>query len=168
MVRPRRLDGFEYTGRNVYFLTACTFDRVPWFSDDACARDAIAQLLRTSTDYGFEMIAYCFMPDHLHALGAGTRADSDFQRFAAMFKQRSAFDHLAKREGRLWQEGYQEHVVLTDENIDSIAAYIVASPLRAGLCDALGQYPHLGSSRYTVEQLKEAIQMRPNWKPRWP
>src|SRR5437667_12745783 len=33
-----------------------------------------------------------------------------FRKFTAMFKQRSAFDHAAKRKGQLWQEGYLEHI----------------------------------------------------------
>jgi REP element-mobilizing transposase RayT len=98
------------------------------------------------------------MPDHVHALVAGLRVDSDFQRFAGMFKQRSGFDHLSRRAGRLWQEGYFERTLRKDEDVERIAAYIVANPLRAGLCDAFGQYPHLGSSRYTIEQLREAVQ----------
>src|SRR5712671_1576895 len=138
MVRPRRLDTFEYTGPNAYFTTICTFDRAPWFADAECARDATAHLLRTSADYGFEVIAYCFMPDHLHALTAGIRPDADFRRHMSMFKQRSAFDHVAKRAGRLWQEGYLEHIIRTDENLEGIAAYVVANPIRAGLCDSLG------------------------------
>src|SRR5689334_12294982 len=111
MVRPRRLDDFDYVGPNAYFVTACTFNRVHWFAHAGCARDTSAQLLRTSSDYGFDVVAYCLMPDHLHALVAGNRADADFRRFTAMFKQRSAFAHAAKRKGRSWQEGYLEHIV---------------------------------------------------------
>ena len=117
--------------------------------------------MRTSRDYGFEAIAYCFMPDHLHALVAGVREDSSFPRFAAMFKQRSAFDHLSCRTGRLWQEGYFERVLLAEDDLQGIAAYILANPVRAGLCDRFGEYSHLGSPRYSVEQLRYAVQIRP-------
>jgi len=85
-----------------------------------------------------------------------------------MFKQRSGFDHLAKREGRLWQEGFFEHVIRGEDGVKGVAAYILANPLRAGLCDMFGNYPHLGSSRYTIEQLREVVQIRPEWKPRRP
>jgi len=168
MVRPRRLGDFDYLGPNAYFVTACTFNRIRWFADDGCARGASAQLLRTSSDYGFDLLAYCFMPDHLHALVAGVRAEADFRKFTAMFKQRSAFDHAAKRKGRLWQEGYLEHIVRSDEKLEDIITYIVANPVRAGLCDGLGKYPYLGSSRYTLEQIQKMIQMntgREPWRP---
>src|SRR5437667_12745782 len=80
MVRPRRLGDFDYLGPNAYFVTACTFNRIRWFADGGCARGASAQRLRTSSDYGFDLLAYCFMPDHLHALVAGVRADADFSK----------------------------------------------------------------------------------------
>ena len=49
--------------------------------------------LRTAGAYQFAVIAYCFMPDHMHALVEGLATSSDFRRFVAMFKQRSAFRH---------------------------------------------------------------------------
>jgi len=135
---------------------------MPWFADDNAARKATEQLLRTSRDYGFEAIAYCFMPDHLHALVTGLRADSDFRRFTAMFKQRSAFEHLSRRPGRLWQEGYFDRVLREDDDIERTAAYILGNPFRAGLCHAFGDYPHLGSSRYTIEQLRVSLRIPPS------
>jgi putative transposase len=153
MARPRRFDNFDYRGFHGYFVTACTFDRVKWFSREEVANDATTHLLRTASDYGFEVMAYCFMPDHLHAIAVGISADADFKRFMAMFKQRSAFAH--RKDGRLWQEGYFEHVIRSEELIQPIAAYILANPLRAGLCENFGDYPFLGSSRYTIEQLAE-------------
>jgi putative transposase len=160
MGRAPRISGFDYIGPYAYFLTVCTFERNPWFADDDSARNATSHLLRTSYDYGFEAIAYCFMPDHLHALVTGVRPDSDFRRFVAMFKQRSAFDHIGRRSGRLWQEGFYERVLREDEALEGVAAHIIGNPLRAGLCDVFGDYPHLGSNRYTVEELRAAVQIR--------
>jgi putative transposase len=145
-----------------------TRNRIPWFVQENCARDAIAHLLRTSADYGFDVIAYCFMPDHVHALAEATRADADFRRFVSMFKQRSGYGHLRAHAGSLWQENYFERTMQSDEDCLAVAAYTLANPIRAGLCDRLGNYPYLGSSRYSVDQLREAVQMRPDWKPRRP
>src|SRR3954466_15703991 len=100
MGRARRMSGFDYVGSYAYFLTVCTFQRARSFSEQTCAREATTQLLRTSSEYRFETIAYCFMPDHLHALMLGLTIDSDFRRFISMFKQRSAFDHRRREKGR--------------------------------------------------------------------
>jgi REP element-mobilizing transposase RayT len=162
--RPPRIGGFNYTGPHAYFLTICAFKRVPWFANHRCASETICELLRTAGDYGFAAIAYCLMPDHLHALLDGTRQDSNFRKCVSMFKQRSAFAHVRRHERPLWQDGYFEHIVRREEAIESIAAYIVANPIRAGLCTAAGEYPYLGSDRYTIDQLREAIQLAPAWK----
>jgi len=103
------------------------------------------------------------MPDHLHALAEGTRDDSNFLKFVAMFKQRTAFSHAQGGRGRLWQEGFFEHVIRRAEDFEGVAAYIVANPIRAGLCGSAIEYPYLGSGRYTLQQLGEAIQMVPCW-----
>jgi REP element-mobilizing transposase RayT len=115
--RPPRIDGFDYTGPHAYFLTLCTLNRVPWFSDQPRAGSVVAELLRTTTAYGFELIAYCLMPDHLHALAEGARPDSNFLKCVAMFKQRTAFAHTRGGRGRLWQEGFFEHVIRREEDL---------------------------------------------------
>jgi putative transposase len=162
--RPPRIDRFDYIGPHVYFLTICTFDRSRWFVDPHCANDATVELLRTAAGYGFAVTAYCFMPDHLHTLLEGTRDDSDFVKCAAMFKQRSAFTHARRYGGQLWQHSYFEHVLRRDDDCLAIAAYIVANPFRAGLCNEIAEYPFVGSDRFTIDQLCMAIQAIPTWK----
>jgi putative transposase len=108
------------------------------------------------------------MPDHMHALVDGTRADSHFLKFVAMFKQRTAFKHARHRGQALWQEGFFEHVLRSEDDVQGIAAYIVENPIRAGLCRDFSEYPFLGSGRYTLEQLATAVQIVPSWKTRRP
>jgi putative transposase len=99
--RPPRIDGFDYVGAYAYFLTICTFQRRQWFSNRDCATDAIREFLQTNAHHGFEVLAYCLMPDHLHGLVEGQRADSDFLKCASLFKQHSGFNHARKYGGRL-------------------------------------------------------------------
>jgi len=44
--------------------------------------------------------------------------------------------------GALWQRGFHDHALRRDEDIEDIARYIVANPLRAGLVRHIGDYPH--------------------------
>jgi REP element-mobilizing transposase RayT len=98
------------------------------------------------------------MPDHLHALVDATALDSDFRKFTSMFKQRSAYAYCNSDSARLWQEGYYDRVLCNDEAHLSVAAYIVANPLRANLCKDLREYRFFGSERYTRDELIEAVQ----------
>lgn len=159
--RPPRIRGFAYIGRYAYFLTICAHDRHLAFTDANCADRVWQQLLRTAAAYRFAIIAYCLMPDHLHALIEGLTSTSDFRRFVAMFKQRSAFEYRHTRQRRLWQDGYYEHTLRDDDSRLRVAAYIVNNPIRAGLCAAVDEYPFAGSDRYTITELCEAIQTRP-------
>jgi len=161
MGRPPRLAGFRYIGLHAYFFTICTFNRHRCFADRGTATITRDHLLRTSADYQFELIAYCLMPDHVHALVEGTTEGADFIRFVSMFKQKSGHSYRQSIGSRLWQESFQEHTLRGDEDVEPIAAYIVGNPIRAGLCEEHRDYPFLGSSRYSLEQLRDAIQMSP-------
>jgi len=43
---------------------------------------------------------------------------------------------------RIWQRGFHDHALRREEDLASAARYIVANPLRAGLCGKIGDYPY--------------------------
>ena len=131
------------------------------FAVAQCAGMARDQFLSTAAAYRLAVIAYCLMPDHMHALVEGLAEDSDFRRFVSMFKQRSTFASRRLGGAPLWQEGYYDHVVRAEQSYLSIAAYILNNPVRACLCRTVTEYPFLGSDRYTIEELVDAISIDP-------
>jgi REP element-mobilizing transposase RayT len=42
----------------------------------------------------------------------------------------------------VWQNGFHDHALRQEEDLAEVARYIVANPLRAGLVERLGDYPH--------------------------
>jgi len=49
----------------------------------------------------------------------------------------------AKKIGRpIWQDGFHDHALRREEDLKATARYIVANPLRAGLVERIGDYPH--------------------------
>ncbi|MBZ5558229.1 MAG: transposase [Acidobacteriia bacterium] len=160
--RPPRIKGISYVGASAYFLTICAVNRSRPFVEPGCASAVCEQFLRTASAYRFAVDAYCLMPDHFHALVEGLADNSDFRRFVAMFKQRTSFEHRRATGLILWQEGYFERVLRTEEPRLAVAAYIVNNPIRAGLCKSIEQYPFTGSNRYTLNELAEAVQFRPD------
>jgi putative transposase len=64
----------------------------------------------------FEVLAYCFMPDHVHLLTQGASDRSDLQRFVKRWKQRTAFNYRRAHGHPLWQTGYFDHVLRRDED----------------------------------------------------
>src|SRR6266581_7725695 len=108
MSRPPRLRGFSYRGVHRYLLTFCTIERARIFERPEAVDDALQQIRITASRERFAILAYCFMPDHVHLLVEGLNDHADLRQFAKMAKQRSGASHALSASGRLWQEGYWE------------------------------------------------------------
>ena len=159
--RPPRVRGFAYTGPNRYFITICTLDRHRYFLSADLVDVLRSQLLTTAAAYRFAVLAYCFMPDHLHALLEAVSEDSDFLKCVYMFKQRSAFSFRKRQGAFLCQEGFYDRTLRNDEQTSDVAAYILANPVRAGLCEDPLSYPFAGSGSHSTADLAAMIQSRP-------
>lgn len=157
MARPTRLDRISYTGPHAYFVTSCTLERRKAFTDNEFCGECRAELTAMSTQFGFTTTTYCFMPDHVHLLTSGNRADASLPAFIAAWKQRAGFAWHKRSGGRLWQKGYYEHVLRADEEHLSIARYIFENPVRAGLVMDAREYPWLGSDRFSVEEILSVL-----------
>ena len=90
------------------------------------------------------------MPDHLHLLVEGLDGHSNLRRFAKLSKQRSGAAHALARKGRLWQEGYWEKVLRTDEDPRRVVQYILENPVRASLARTAREYPVAGSDVWNL------------------
>jgi putative transposase len=150
---PGHLNGFSYVGLHRYSLTFCTDRRRRLFTDGAAVELVVKQLLRAANEQKFSVIAYCFMPDHLHVLIEGTSDDSDAKRFMKAFKQYSGYYYSQKQHDTLWQRYGFEHVLRDDEATIEVAKYILANPVRAGLASTVEQYPFVGSLVYELKDL---------------
>jgi putative transposase len=163
---PKRLPAECYQGFARLFLTICVDSRRREFTTAKAFDCACAALLRTARDYDVEGTVYVFMPDHVHGLFEATREDADLKKFADMFKQRSGFAHKQATRRTLWQKGYFDRLLRDDDDSLDVIAYIIANPVRAGLCDDPKNYPYLGSTKYSIDQLLDAVGSRPDtWRP---
>jgi REP element-mobilizing transposase RayT len=90
----------------------------------------------------------------LHLLVEAQSSNSDLISFANLLKQRTSFVCRRKRrECRLWQKGYFEHVVRDEEVTQVVAKYVLENPVRGGLVSEPLDYPFSGSLVFTREQL---------------
>jgi putative transposase len=156
---PGHLKSFDYLGLHLYFLTFCTHSRARHFVSRRAVEIVLQQFLRAAADEQMELLAYCFMPDHLHLLVGGKTDRSDGLAFIKRAKQLSGFHFKQAFGEKLWQRYGYEHVLRSDEDSLAVARYIVENPLRAGLVERVQDYPYLGSEIHTIEQILEAVQM---------
>ena len=142
---PRHLAGFSYVGFHQYSLTFWTADRATIFTDGDSVTAALTQILRAASEEGIAIIAYCFMPDHLHLIAEGLTEQSDLKKFVRRAKQYSGYAHSQRTRQRLWQRYGYEHVIRDNENLRQIVRYVIENPVRAGLVQHPRDYPFLGS-----------------------
>jgi len=153
--RPHRLPAFSYKGKHRYSLTFCAHGRRNLFVEATVVSEALGQILQSSSRHAFAVLAYCFMPDHLHLLGEGQSDDTDLIGFAKDVKQRVAYYRHGNSQGPVWQRGYYERVLRDEEATLTVAKYILANPVRKGLSREPRDYAFSGSAVWTWEQLLE-------------
>ena len=154
--RPRRLVGVTYVGYQRYLLTICTAFKRSHFANAQFVDDVRSQLQQTVSQFDFAILAYCFMPDHLHLLLSATSEQADFREFVRRFKQITGVRFRREQHTPLWQPGYHERIVRDDEASETIVRYIMENPIRAGLTKELGEYPFAGSDVYDLKGLLTA------------
>ena len=150
--RIARAPGFSYVGQHRYFVTCCTFGRLPFFRDELIVAATYLQLRRTVDGLRFVLLAYVFMPDHLHLLLEGYDEASDLCRCVKHFKQMSGHQFARQRRRTLWQPRYFDHVLRDGESTVKMARYIFENPVRKGLVRSPSDYPYLGSDVGRVEE----------------
>jgi len=151
--RLRRLSGFSYLGRYRYSLTLCAFQRRAQFTRRDVVDTAVAQFLQAGTTCRFAIIAYCFMPDHVHVLAEGRDERASLGAFAKRAKQLSGYHCRRLTLQRIWQPGYYERVIREDEDMRVVVAYILDNPVRAGLVETPADHPFSGSGEFSFADL---------------
>ena len=120
----------------IYLVTTTTLYREKVFGDFFAARLLIRTLRAESELSGCQTLAFVVMPDHLHWLLRLERGELS----AVVGRVKSI---SARRIGRpVWQAGFYDRALRQDEDLQAMARYVVANPLRAGLAPRLGLYPH--------------------------
>jgi putative transposase len=154
--QPGHLTSFDYRGLYRYFLTFCTDYRQQFFVDAANVAITLPQISRAASENQFALLAYCFMPDHLHLLVEALDDQADCRNFIKKAKQYSGFYFSRARQQKLWQRYGFERVLRDDEATLDVARYILNNPLRAGLVRDVRDYPYVGSATYSLEEVLEA------------
>ncbi len=153
---PSRSRPSAHLGLHRYFLTILTAGRRPVFASSPVLGPVQSHLLRAAADHRFAVLAYCFLPDHLHALVEGTSESSDFQRFVRVFKQVSGRWYRQHRAASLWGAGYYDRVVGDEETSVLIGRYMVEHHGRSGAAMP-HSCPFSDSERFVIKDVIEFV-----------
>ena len=89
------------------------------------------------------MLAWVLMSDHAHwliQLGETEGLESLVSRLKGN-SARKANAALGRR-GPVWQRGFFDRALRSDDDLQVVARYVIANPLRAGLVQRIGDYPY--------------------------
>jgi putative transposase len=91
----------------------------------------------------FQLLDFVVMPNHLHLL-ITVPGGMTIEKAMQLIKGR--FSYRLKKEfgypGEVWQAGFSEVRADTKESIAGFQEYIAQNPVKAGLAESPGQYPH--------------------------
>lgn len=118
----------------VYHVTTVTRERTPYFATLANGRKLVQELMRLQREGKVETLCYTLMPDHLHWLMV--LHEGELGEAVRLLKGRTA--HAIGE--AIWQSNYFDHAVRAEEDLQTMARYIVANPLRAGLVESVADY----------------------------
>ena len=125
----------------IYLLTAVLAERQSYFESFQLGRLVVRELRSAHEDGLVRSLAWVVMPDHLHWLvGLQQGSLSELMRRIKSNSARAVNRQLGLH-GRLWQDGYHDRAFRREEDLQVVARYIVANPLRAGLVSRVGDYP---------------------------
>lgn len=150
-----RLREYDYSTPGSYFVTICTADRFCAFGD---VHDSTMKLSPAGAvvDSWWNSIPSQFpdvlldtrvvMPNHIHGvvvIGSAFVPTTDcalpgLSEIMRWFKSQSTRDYILgvhtegwpRFPGRLWQQGYYDHIVRSEQSLSRIRSYIASNPSR--------------------------------------
>jgi putative transposase len=131
----------------------CTAKRCAWFTSPGVAERVLRQFRSVGKQQGVAIVAYCFMPDHLHLVVESLTDTADLRAFVKLAKQRSGWEHRRETRELLWQSGYYDRVLRRDESLESAVRYVVGNPVRKGLAQSAAEWPLSGSDVFDIRLL---------------
>jgi putative transposase len=126
----------------IYFITTTTLERQCFF-ENFWAGCSAARCFENNAVLGdAQMLAWVLMPDHAHwLLALGMRDNLKIVVNRLKSSSSRLANRVLNRQGALWAPAYHDHALRAEEDLQTLARYIVANPLRAKLAQQIGDYP---------------------------
>jgi putative transposase len=137
--RPHRLD-LIYTNQPLYFVTFATRDRKRIPSLDGAQAVLEQYAHRAIENFNVALGRYVIMPDHVHLFVRGGR-DFTLSPWIGGLKRAMS---VALKSSRLWQPGFFDHILRSNESYGEKWNYVRENPVRAGLVKSAGDWPYQG------------------------
>ena len=145
--KPTRLKNFDYSTKGCYFITICAVEKEkavfgkikreslqtePYIQLTGYGEIVEKQIKEINSVYDdVNIFPYVIMPNHIHFIieidwssGTPTPTNARIPSIISTFKRMTN-----KKVGfKLWQRGYNDHIIRNDEDYLRIAEYIMNNP----------------------------------------
>src|SRR5262245_22058994 len=116
----------------LFFVTFCTYERRKLHASDAVHAAFVAFASQANSQHNITVGRYVIMPDHVHLFVSGSN-DFQLDPWVGMLKQGLAKHMALAWRSPIWQRGFFDHVLRSDESYGNKWNYVRENPVRAGL-----------------------------------
>jgi putative transposase len=133
-----------------YVATTVTLKRKPVFADFRAANILLEALLFGREQEWYYLLSFVIMPDHMHLiLIPRGRNISECMKAIKGFAARK-INSLLGRSGSVWQSGFYDYVLDSEEKVLTRMRYIEDNPVRKGLAISPEDYSY-SSAKHRAE-----------------
>jgi putative transposase len=151
--KTNRLKDFEYINPFIYFVTICSYEKNKTFVNSDIVSEKLKHLEKSADKHNLKVLAYCFMPDHVHLLIGSNDTEGNLINFIKEFKQKTGYEFKKKHEVNLWQKSFYDHILRKEESVIDLVRYIFNNPVRKGLVTEFKKYSFLGSMVVDIDDI---------------
>ncbi len=143
--RPPRLERvFQSKACPTYFVTFCTHVREPWLANAGVHEAFVKFAERAADDFNVAVGRYVIMPDHVHLFVCGGLEFSLGKWIGGLKQALARGAGKQKSHEQIWQEGFFDHMLRSNESMSQKWDYIRANPVRAGLVRQAEEWAYQG------------------------
>jgi len=112
------------------------------FHKDGDYRAFIGLMQQAREKFAVRIHVWCLMPNHFHLLVQPVQAEqlNKMMQWLMTSHVRRYHQHY-RTSGHVWQGRYKSFIVQDDDHLLTLARYIEANPVRAGLSETAAQWP---------------------------
>src|SRR4030065_1069716 len=123
-----------------YVVTTVTLNREPIFKESKAADIVLEAILFGREQQWYYLLSFVIMPDHMHLIIIPRGKNiSECMKSIKGFSARK-INSLLRRNGSIWQSGYYDYVLDSEEKVLTRMRYIEENPVRKGFFLHLEDY----------------------------
>ena len=159
----------NYVEGGTFFFTLVTHDRNAIFHDSSSIEVCLSIIKQTQKYHPFELVAFCFIPDHLHVLVTLPDGQKDYSTIIKEIKRKVTKDLRWEHNTPsliVWQKRFWERTIRDEHDFKIHFDYIHYNPIKHGFVENLDDWKWSSFSYYFGEKDRENAAVDPNIFPK--